>query len=106
MTEEKAPWGSLPPSNPNAVWVKIRDLVGVNFTLLNVKKGVVSERPSFIFETKEGQLFSANDDGVGTISQQIERHGLPPLNGVYTITSTPSTKNKQGYTLSLTPVVA
>src|SRR4029077_1808541 len=88
MSEAKD-WGK-PKPNPNAHWVKTRDLVGKHFQLVRVNKGNVDGRPCYIFECSDGALFS---QGVSsTIGKQVERAGIPPA-GTYTIDA-PTTNSK------------
>lgn len=105
MTENKK-WGAF-ETDPEAHWVKLRDLVGVTFQLVKVNKGFVKERPSYIFTLDEHRLVSVGTDQ--TIGKQIDRAGLPPV-GLYTVRK--DTKKRdgspmggpKGYALVLDPV--
>jgi hypothetical protein len=92
-----AKWDA-PKNNPNAHWVKTRDLVGTTFTVVKAKAGKVKGRASIIFECADGALFSASEGG--TIGQQVARSGLPPA-GKYTIVQSESAASPTGYALSL-----
>lgn len=120
--QPKAKWGKH-PTNPNAQWVKARSMVaadltrkmvlasptknasgvpvlkGPKFALVSARKATVSGRPSYVFETADGRLFSVNREGT-TMGTQIARDGIPPA-GDYQIVATANEASPAGYALSL-----
>ncbi len=91
-------WGQT-PRNPNAQWVKVREVVGAPFTLLRCNEGRINGKPSYICEISGDRLFSVSKD-TSAIGKMIGRYGLPPA-GEYEIVAnankvTPSAANPLG----------
>ena len=92
-------WGAPPASNPNAVFVKTRSLVGTGaFTILSVKEGNVKDKagvphPSYIFELSGDRLITARKDA-STIGKQVARDGMPPTGLQYEVRAVKPTNGK------------
>jgi hypothetical protein len=103
MSENGQKWGQR-ASNPNAAWVKTRDLVGSAFDLIRCNAGQVKGRDSYIFEVSGDRLFSQGKDS--TIGKQIGRDGIPPAGRYEIVKQTEDShgqpiKSPTGYALVL-----
>lgn len=100
-TPKPRKWGAL-NDNPNAHWVKVRDLVGKTFHLVKVNQGNVRGKPSFIFEMDDAGLFSVSQEG-SSIGERVQEQGKPPVgpDHAYTVDKVATDANPSGYALVL-----
>ena len=80
----RQPWGRT-SRYPPTTWVKVRDLVGQSFRLESIGEAVINGQPVLVFRMASGTAFSVKK-GESHIAKQIEKFGVPPIPGDYTIT--------------------
>ena len=81
----RQPWGRT-SKFPPTIWVKVRDLVGKTFELNSVKDATIKGNPVWIFHLEDGRSFSVKKPE-SHIARQIQKKGLPPTPGHFTITT-------------------
>ena len=94
----RQPWGRT-SRYPPTTWVKVRDLVGVDFKIESFSEATIKGNQVLVFRLDGNQAFSVKKPD-SHIARQIEKFGMPPVPGYFTITTyTPPGTTRTIYSL-------
>lgn len=81
----RQPWGRT-SRYPPTTWVKVRNLVGLTFKIESFSEATIKGDQVWVFRLDGNKAFSVKRPD-SHIARQIEKQGMPPVPGYFTITT-------------------